>query len=377
MFQQGRSCSCVQVACKDQKHVVACQMERCAGNPDVEEEIETVETIKNITKAGSNKDKNIREHDDAEEDEYGDCTNLGAGLSGTTGKDAYGLTFPSMGSIFADTNDFSIGHDNSVSLLVGRNFRCKSGVGFEGRGIFLGDMTIDRRGCEQLVATTKGSLVHPFDNTPCIEIMGDVSIDADFQNSKCIMSEDGNKAKSCHLSYKKNCKINGQECTNTTMTALEENYIYTSGDFKKDPTLNLKIWRDKFVLLRQKVFYWRTLPANGVADVVDGVLEFGVGPDNNPVQIFRIDPIDDDIASVVFKKELLGKTIMILVDEIGGFNVPPMCFHPTDALPTDAPICGVDTFPVSLTSSIVWVFTKKGTVIRLVKVCLSQLQKCY
>eukprot|EP00536_Pseudo-nitzschia_multiseries_P005748 jgi/Psemu1/303580/fgenesh1_kg.112_\ len=39
-----------------------------------------------------------------------------------------------------------------------------------------------------------------------------------------------------------------------------------------------------------------------------------------------------------------------------------MCFHPADSTHNSAPICGKDTFPPSLTSSIAWVFTTRGTI---------------
>lgn len=65
---------------------------------------------------------------------------------------------------------------------------------------------------------------------------------------------------------------------------------------------------------------------------------------------------------MVFHKGLIGKTIMIKVTGGGDFNAPLMCFHPADSLPSDAPICGRDTFPPSVTSSTVWLFTSESHV---------------
>jgi choice-of-anchor A domain-containing protein len=333
-------------------------MDKCAGAVDVEIEIEIIE---NITTSSQQDPDNLLEFPNLNETDYGDCANLGAGLSASTGDGAWTTCFPAKASILGGAGGFSIGHDNSVSLLVGGNFDCKSGAGFEGRGVFLGDMNLDLGGCERLAATTHGSLIHPFDNTVCVEVGGDVDIDATFQQSKYIMYEYGNTLKSCHFVYKDNCQINGADCP-TNMTVLEEQNVYTNGDFKHTPDLDLSHWDDELDILKQKVNYWKSLDPNGVAEVVDGVLVFGSGPDNNPVQIFNIPPIETTISSVVFKKEMIGKTIMIVVDDDGTFMVPPMCYYPADHTPGQAPVCGVDTFPVSLTASIVWVFPTEGQV---------------
>jgi len=204
-------------------------------------------------------------------------------------------------------------------------------------------------------------LIHPFENTVCVEVGGDVNMQASFTNSKYIMYEYGNALKSCHFVYKNNCLVNGAECP-TNMTVLEQNNVYTNGDFKHTPDLDLSRWRDELKLLRQKVKYWNSLQPNGITEVVDGVLYMGAGPDNNPVQIFNIRPIGGNVGNVVFKKEMLGKTIMIIVEDDGTFNVPTMCYVPPDHTPGQAPVCGVDTFPPSLTASIVWVWPKKGRV---------------
>merc|ERR1712241_256213 len=238
---------------------------------------------------------------------------------------------------------------------------CKSGAGFEGRGVFLGDMTLEMDGCERVAATARGSLIHPFENTACVEVGGDVAIDASFSQSKYIMYEYGNQLKSCHFIYKDDCKVNGAECP-TNMTILEQNNVYTNGDFKHNPDLDLSRWADELDILKQKVNYWNTLDQNGIAEVIDKVLHLGSGTDNNPVQIFKIRPIEDTTVGVVFKKELIGKTIMIIVDNDGKFFVPPMRFIPLDHLPGDAPICGLDTFPSDLTASIVWVWPSNGKV---------------
>jgi len=204
-------------------------------------------------------------------------------------------------------------------------------------------------------------LIHPFENSVCIEVGGDVSIDASFQSSKYIMYEYGNALKSCHFVYKDGCLVNGVDCP-TNMTVLEQNHVYTNGDFKHKTDLDLSRWEDELDILSQKVDFWKTLEPNGVAEIVDGVLYMGAGPDNNPVQVFNINPIATDIANVVFKKEMIGKTIMIVVEDSGTFFVPPMCYVPMDHAPGQAPICGVDTFPTDLTASIVWVWPSSGKV---------------
>jgi len=347
--------------CKESQQPVACQMDKCAGNPDPNPEIQKIENITTSSGKKAPDDSSFLEFPVKNETDYGDCVNLGAGLSGTTGEGAWKTEFPQKSCIWGVGSGFSIGFDNSASLLVGGDFTCKNGAGIEGRSIFLSDMTIEEGGCERLGATAHGSLIHPFENTACIEVGGDVTIDASFQNSKYIMYEYGNALKSCHFVYKDNCVLNGAECP-TNMTVLEQNSIFTNGDFKQNPNLDLERWDEELHVLKQKVKFWNTLEPNGVAEVVDGVLYMGAGPDNNPVQVFNIRPIATDIANVVFKKEMIGKTIMIIVDDAGTFFVPQMCYVPLDHTTGQAPVCGVDTFPSSLTTSIVWVWPKKGQV---------------
>merc|ERR1711865_445494 len=246
----------------DVEQQIACQMDKCAGNPDPVTEIDIIENI--TTSSGPDKD-DFLEFNNTNATDYGDCANLGAGLSSSTGEGAWTTTFPTMNSIFGGGGGFSLGYDNSLSVLVGGDFTCKSGAGFEGRGVFLSDMTLELGGCERLGATAHGSLIHSFENTVCVEVGGDVNIDASFQQSKYIMYEYGNAMKSCHFVYKDDCTVNGAECP-TNMTVLEQNNVYTNGDFKQIPDLDLSRWDDELDVLKQKVKYWDTLDANGVAE---------------------------------------------------------------------------------------------------------------
>ena len=86
-------------------------------------------------------------------------------------------------------------------------------------------MTLEKEGCERLAATAHGSLIHPFENTACVEVGGDVSIDATFTNSKYIMNEYGNTVKSCHFVYRDGCQVNGADCP-TNMIVLNEQHIH-------------------------------------------------------------------------------------------------------------------------------------------------------
>ena len=341
--------------CESSPEPRTCQMEKCIGNPEVNEEIEV---IMNITRSDIN--DNFVEFPDAEPPDYGDCANLGSGLSGSTGSGAYSLAYPNIGSILS-TGSFSIGYDHSVSVLVGGDFTCKQGAGFEGRSVFLGDMTLEQAGCERLAATTHGSLIHPPENSVCVEVGGAVSIESDFNHKKFIMYEYGNDSKDCHVVYKNECTMNGATCPHA-LADLESNFVYTNGDFKQEPSLDLTRWEDEITLLQQKTAYWQSLEANGVTVVTDGVLTFSSSRDNDPVQIFKISPIDEGIVSVVFNKDMHGKTILIIVEGDGEFFVPPMCYHPRDALPNDAAICGTNSFPTALTGSIAWLFPTEGSV---------------
>jgi len=333
--------------CKGSPQPLTCQMEKCIGNPNVDDFI------------GDDDCDNFVDDDDNTDDEYDDCTDLGSGLSGATGEGTWSLHFPSIDNIHAN-GGFSVGYDNSVSVLVGGSFTCIQGAGFEGRGVFLGDMNLLEEGCERMAATAHGSLIHPVENKVCVEVGGSVNIESSFPNSKYIMYEYGNSLKSCHMVYKGDCTVNGDEC-GSNLSELEQQFIFTNGDVTQDSAMNLTHWSDQITLLQQKASYWKTLAANGVTEVIESSLIMKAGPDNNPVQIFTINPIDSSINFIVFTKELIGKTILIQVEGDGDFNVPNFCFQPADAIPTDDFICGHDTFPTDLTGSIAWVFQSQGS----------------
>jgi len=340
-------------ACEDSAERIACQIEKCAGNPDPEKEIEDHNDLKKHD--DDKEEENLVEIPDADPPDYGDCANLGSGLSAATGSGAFSMTFPSINCILGAGG--TVGYDNSLSVLVGGSFTCKKGSGIEGRSVFLGDMTLEEAGCERLVATNHGSLIHPANNDVCVEVGGSVSIDATFANSKYIMHKHDDENVSCHMLYKSGCSINGENCPKSK-TELEHQFVMTNGDFKQDSSLDLTRWSEEITLLQQKTDFWKTLNDNGSTEENGPALIFKAGVDNNPVQIFRINMISSDspIKYIIFNKELLGKTILILVEGEGEFNVDGFCFHSSDSLPTDAPICGYDTFPPQLTSSIAWVF---------------------
>jgi len=348
-------------ACVDSPEPITCQIELCIGNPHTDDQIDNVNNITTNNGTIPGGDNLVEFPDVGSEEEYGDCTDLGSGLSSSTGQGAYSLVYPSIGCIWNDGHGFSIGYDNSVSVLVGGSFTCKKGAGFEGRGVFIGDMTIEESGCERMAATGHGSLIHPFDNTACIEVGGSVSIDASFVNSKYIMYEYGNSAKTCHLVYGGGCSVNGGECP-TTSSDLQVQGIFTEGDITQIPNVNLTRWSDEITLLQQKTEYWKTLEPNGVVDIQNNLIILRPGPDNKIVQIFEIDTIGDNIVGLVYDKHMDAKTIMIKVKGSGDFNVPPNCYHPPDAMTTDAPICGRDSFPPQLTTSIVWLFESSSNV---------------
>lgn len=343
-------------ACADSPQPIACQMEKCIGNPDVEDEIDI---ITNITKHGDDdddEDKYFLEDPDSPPPDYGDCANLGSGLSGSTGAGAWSLKYPALDCIWGGGSGFSIGYDSSASLLVGGSFTCKEGAGFEGKGVFLGDFNIEEKGCERMAATGHGSLIHPPEDSSCIEVGGAINIASNFTNSKYVMYEYGNTQMACHMIFKDTCTLNGEACPHT-LAELEDQGFYTNGDLTQNTELDLTHWSDELTLLQQKTEYWMSLDANGVTEVVDGMkLVFHAGADQNSVQIFKIAPIGDEIADIIFSKDLFGKTILILVEGEGDFKVPTFCYHKLDAMPSDQPRCGADTFPAELISSIAWVF---------------------
>ena len=338
-----RDSEAIIAACADHAQVIACQIEKCIGNDDDDHFDDVPDTT-------------------TPENEYGDCTNLGSGLSGSTGVNGYSLVYPQIMNIYNDVCGFSLGYDNSVSVLVGGSFTCKSGAGFEGRGVFMGDMSIEQNGCTRMAATDHGSLIHPLENSVCIEVGGAVSINADSQNSKYIMYEHGNSAKTCHFVYGGKCSLNGVDCPHS-QTDLEKQYVYTNGDFAQQSDIDLTRWGDEISLLRQKTDYWKSLEPNGVVDYSNNLITLKPGDDNNIVQIFEINCVGDDIVGLVFDKKMHHKTIMIKVKCDGDFIVPRTCFHPLDAIRTDEPICGRDYFPSEITSSTVWVFESESDVV--------------
>lgn len=343
-------------ACQDSPQPVACQIESCIGNPDVDEQIDV---INNITELDTKDEDNLLEFPDVDE-EYGDCVNLGYCLSASCGTGAWSIEYPEY-NCQGELESWSMGFDNGPSVLVGGNFNCLQGIGFEGRGVFLGDVTLEEGACQYLGATSHGSLIHPFPNSICVEVGGSLDIDASFASPKFIYYEFDNPDRACHLVYGDGCTLNGDPCP-TTLSELSEDFVNTNGDFKQDSFLDLQQWEDEITLLQQKTDYWDTLEANGITRVTQGVMYFEPGQDNNDVQIFEIDMIGDDVTSIAFKKQLHGKTIMIKVNGDGDFNVPAFCFKPVDAVPGEAYQCGRNGFDPGLTSSIVWLFNTSNEV---------------
>jgi choice-of-anchor A domain-containing protein len=344
-------------ACEDSPQPIACQIESCIGNPQVDEQIIIVT---NITELDTEEDKNLLEFPE-EEDEHGDCVNLGYCLSASCGLGAWSVEYPDY-NCQGDVETWSLGFDNGPSVLVGGNFNCLEGIGFEGRGVFLGDMNLEANACEYLGATKHGSLIHPFRDSICVEVGGSVDIDASFDSPKFVYYEFQNTDRACHFVYGDGCTINGEDCP-TTQSELGEQYVKTNGDFKQDTFLDLQQWADEITLLKKKTDYWDTLEPNGVTKVINGVMYFEPGQDNNSVQIFEVDMIGEDISSIAFKKQMHGKTIMIKVNGDGDFNVPAFCFKEEDAVPGTAYKCGRNGFDPGLTSSIVWLFNTGNEVI--------------
>merc|ERR1711865_362763 len=121
-------------ACKDVEQQIACQMDKCAGNPDPVTEIDIIENI--TTSSGPDKD-DFLEFNNTNATDYGDCANLGAGLSSSTGEGAWTTTFPTMNSIFGGGGGFSLGYDNSkcfgrwrLHMQIGSRLRRQRSVPF-------------------------------------------------------------------------------------------------------------------------------------------------------------------------------------------------------------------------------------------------------
>jgi len=345
--------------CESSPQPIACQIESCIGNPDVDEQIDTVDNITELDTDDTG--KNLLEF--PEEEEYGDCTNLGYCLSASCGIGAWSGEYPDY-NCQGEVEAWSMGFDDGPSVLVGGNFNCLNGIGFEGRGVFLGDMNLEFDACTYLGVTTHGSLIHPFENSNCVEVGGSVDIDTTYNTPKHIYYDQTNTDRACHFIYGDGCTLNGEACP-TTQTELGEQYVNTNGDFKQDSFMDLQKWEDEITLLKQKTDYWDSLEANGVTSFITGgtILKFEPGQDNNSVQIFEIDMIGEEVMNLIFKKQLHGKTIMIKVNGDGEFHVPKFCFKEEDALPGTEMICGRNGFDPGLTTSIVWLFNTSNEVI--------------
>jgi len=343
-------------SCQGHAQEIACQIEECIGNEDPD-------TFRNITEVNVTKpEDDILQNPNVTGPEYGDCTNLGSGLSGSTGVSGYSLVYPPIMCIHNGGGGFSLGYDSSASVLVGGNLNCINGTGWEGNLITLGDMTIAEHCGERWAATAHGSLIHPPENSECVLVGGDSTIDATFNGKKYVMYEYGNAQKACHIVHAGACTLNGADCPHS-QTDLEEQYFYTNGDLVQDPSLDLSRWEDELTLLRQKTNYWKSLEPNGIVDDTNNLITLKPGDDNNIVQIFEIGCLSDDVVGLVYNKNMHGKTIMIKVDCDDEFVVPMTCFHPSDANPSDQPICIRDNFPPEITSSVVWVFHSESDVV--------------
>jgi len=347
-------------ACAGSPQPIACQIESCIGNPNVDEQIDVVT---NLTVLDTKEEDNLLEFPDVDE-EYGDCVNLGYCLSASCGTGAWSIEYPDyncQGDLIS-TGAWSMGFDNGPSVLVGGNFNCLEGYGIEGRGVFLGDMNLEEGACGYLGFTAHGSLIHPFPNSHCVEVGGSVDIDTSILSPKQIYYEQSNTDRACHFIYGDGCTLNGAACP-TTQTELGEQFIQTNGDFKQDSFMDLQKWDDEITLLQQKTDYWDSLEANGVISVIGENMYFEPGQDNNSVQIFELDMIGEDIAFIAFKKDMHGKTIMIKVNGDGEFNVPQFCYKDEDAPPGTKFKCGRNGFDPGLTTSIVWLFNTSNEVI--------------
>jgi choice-of-anchor A domain-containing protein len=175
------------------------------------------------------------------------------------------------------------------------------------------------------------------------------------------MYEYGNVGKTCHFEYKNGCTLNSEACPHE-QPVLENNFLYTNGDFKHEEDLDLDRWADEITLLQQKATFWKSLEPNGVVETEDKLMTLKASSNNSPVQIFKIAPISEDIQTLVFSKSLHGKTILIIIDDEDDFEfvTPNMCFVDIDSVNGDNFICDKSSFPVTLTSSIAWLLPHEG-----------------
>jgi choice-of-anchor A domain-containing protein len=225
-----------------------------------------------------------------------------------------------------------LGRDDSVALLVGRNFHGVLGAEIEGRIVTLGNFKIDAgSGITSLVKVGAGSQVVPNSGVIHLLVGGDLEIN-----------------ESVHLMPTSRIVYKG---SNAGMGSFDP-----AGIASRDATLDLSKWTNAFVDLRAKSTYWATLTPNGKASFAYGVLSLSAG-NSNCVQIFNFESSEPFFVATWgqefhFDSSLTGKTVVfnINADSQGAVRIPNLGNF------KDPQGNGGFAFSTDLTASILWNF---------------------
>jgi len=191
--------------------------------------------------------------------------------------------------------------DDSVAVLVGRNYYGVSGAEIEGKIVCLGDFEIQGNGPGDLVEAGVGSRVVPNDGD-VILVGNDLKI-----KKKVRVMELGGKGVG-NIVYGGNYNSN-------------QGTIDSFGTVTKNPNLDLTYFVSALDDLREKSAYWASLPPNGKSASYQWGWQFSKG-NNECVQVMNVEASKLGGGNWVnFHSSLASKTIIINVVDTGAVTI--------------------------------------------------------
>jgi choice-of-anchor A domain-containing protein len=294
-----------------------------------------------------------------------DCSDLGKFISGQTGSTVPTSSYYKPDQCFDDEGyPRATGQDESMSVFVGKSYKCIKGTGVEGSMFVNYNFIVDsigNLGCSSFAFTSRGACVHPKNDAKCIQVGGDVKIGASESQPVEIMTVSGDDWR-CDLFYKGSCTSGPDSIAcPTTAEELTNNYIYTDGQVTKNTALNITALQKEITILSQKQAFWKTYAPmiGGVQDLgvassvsIDGTMTLNASPGRSAIQVFNFPTgFPSGVKYLKFHADLDGKTVLI---NVGGtnnvINVPYMMDG------NDAPGASANDFSPILTTSLVWNF---------------------
>lgn len=304
-----------------------------------------------------------------------DCSNLGAFVSQSTGIDRLpAASYLGIKSCLnpTTTQEWMVGWDSSVSVLVGKSYKCINGTGVEGNMVVNKNFIVDKvgvHGCSSFVSTTKGACVVPPKNTPCIQVGGDVSIGSSNEQRVSIMG--GSTSMKCDLAYAGSCSVGDNSTCPSTSFGLADKYVNTGGQALKLPNLDLSSFRTTLTILAQKQQFWKDYAplVNNVKDTgtwavsSQGTLTLTRSAGNSCVQVFNFPNGWPAGVQVLKFDQLDGKTVLINVGGTNTIMAVPFMEDQAGNRRIDAGTTTQASFSTKLITSTVWNFYGGGLTI--------------